>query len=428
MKHSRTFTMKPTALASIATFGVATLAASVRAEAASCPTGSNVVYVAGSSAVKPLLQAVTNALGGTLNIVYQSPGSCEGLDTVLEGVLNTSTAVVLAPNVTAAACTLPVSGATVDIAASDVYPATCTATFDTTLPAVPATMKDFLGPVQAMAIAVPSGSTENVISAGAAHMVFGFAANTAANTIAPWNVPTDIFVRFWDSSVLEMIAVAIGVPAGKWVNATNKSSPQTEASSGSMQTALISAGQSSPNAAIGILGSANLASGLKALAFKASGQSCAYFPDSSSSAGDKINVRQGRYAIWGPEHLVANVDSSGNPVGMNGNTAAVQAVIDAVLATGGTGGSTLTDAQVAPLIDAISAPAAGFVPWCAMQVTRTSEVGPEASYSPPQSCSCRFEMATGAALPGHTCTACTSNASCVSGAARVCRYGYCETN
>ena len=47
-----------------------------------------------------------------------------------------------------------------------------------------------------MTFAVPRTRLENIISAEAAYMVFGFAAATAANTIAPWSDPTQIFVRF----------------------------------------------------------------------------------------------------------------------------------------------------------------------------------------------------------------------------------------
>ena len=102
---------------------------------------------------------------------------------------------------------------------------------------------DFLGPVQAMTIAVPTASTQNIISAEAAYMVFGFAAATSANTIAPWSVPGDIYVRFWDSGTLEMIGKAINLAGGKWVNATNASSAQTTGGTGPMQTAIITRGR-----------------------------------------------------------------------------------------------------------------------------------------------------------------------------------------
>jgi hypothetical protein len=418
-------------------FGGAIVAISGRAAAAACPTTATTVYTSGSSAFVPVLQAVANVLGSSINIVNQAPGSCEGLDFVLESTKDTDSASLLVPNAAATPCDPPMAGTTVDIGFSDVYPSTCSATFDTNLPAVGTGTADFLGPVQAMTIAVPTASTESIISAEAAYMVFGFAAATPANTIAPWSLPGDIYVRFWDSGTLEMIGSAIGLPGGKWVNATNKSSPQTTGKTGLMQTAILNTGAMRPNSTIGILSTSGLKTGIKALAFQGKDQLCSYLPDSSASANDKINVRQGRYEIWGPEHMVTAVDNAGNPVGQNANTAAVQTLINALLSTSqalpaqsdagaGDGGVTsLGEAEVGQIIGQISLPATGFIPQCAMQVKRTAEIGAEASYAPPAACSCAFEIATGAAIAGHTCTMCTSDAGC-SGTTPKCHFGYCE--
>jgi hypothetical protein len=433
--------------------GSAVLAISGQAAAAACPTGANTVYMSGGSTDIPVVQAVANLLGSAVNIVYQKPGACEGLlyvlgDTGTSVLPDADAALSLAPNGPSggAACTLPTIavGATtepaarVDIAVSDVYVATCQGSFDPNLNSVgSSTMtKDYLGPVQAMTFAVASASTEQVISAEAAYMVFGFDATPAADAIAPWTVPGDIYVRFWDAAVLEMIATAINLPAGMWVNATNRSSLQAPGSAGTEATDLLAAaatnGATSTNATIGILGSSNYVAGLRPLAFQAVGQSCGYLPDSSSTAHDKLNVRQGRYAIWGPEHLVVNVDANGNLLGQNSNTASVQLVLNALVATSQAPAASsadggLTDAEEGTIISAISLPAVGVVPWCAMQVTRTSEVGPEASYAPPAACSCAFEEASGAVVPGHTCTACTgTGAGVCTGATPACHFGYCE--
>jgi hypothetical protein len=193
------------------------------------------------------------------------------------------------------------------------------------------------------------------------------------------------------------------------------------------------------------------ATGIKPLAFQAAGQSCAFYPDSSSAAADKLNVRQGRYDIWGPEHLVVNVDGTGNPVGVssmgaNSNTAAVNAVITALTATANGpsstsgadagapdgGGAGLTEAQVKAIIDGISKPGStgGVVPWCAMEVNRTGEDGPLSSYQSPYPCTCEYENATAATVHSHACTTCTSDMDCADAGASLthCRYGYCEAN
>jgi hypothetical protein len=330
----------------------------------------------------------------------------------------------------------------IDIGFSDVYPATCTATFDPNLPAVGTGTNDFLGPVQAMTFAVPTASTENSISAEAAYMIFGFDAD-AGKTIMPWVTPNDIYVRFWDSGTLEMIGKAINLGGGHWRNATTKTSAQTAANTGGMQTDILTAGGMSGHASstIGILSTSGLETGIKGLAFQGTGQSCSYYPDSTSTAGDKINVRQGRYEIWGPEHMVTNVDGTGKPAGQNnGNSTAVQTLINALASTSqlpalqsdagaGDGGVTsLGDTEVGSIIAAISKKTVGFIPTCAMQVSRTTEIGPEASYVAPAACSCAFEESSGVPITGHNCVPCTpQNASTTcTGATPACHFGYCE--
>jgi hypothetical protein len=425
------------------------------AQAAACPTGATTVYMDGSSAFKPVLQATAKALGTAVNIVYQAPGSCEGLQHVLGDSMmaptNDTSAALLFPTSGAAGvmCTLPAGGSKVDIGISDVYPAVCAATYDTALNVNVVGMgaKDFLGPIQAMTFAVPSMSTANNISAEAAYMVFGKAADTPADSIAPWSNPADIYVRFWDSGTLEMIGKAIGLPGGKWKNATvNMPQPPQQASGSTgnngMTTKILAAATAGDNSGtIGILGAANIygVMGIKPLAFQAVGQSCAFYPDSSSSAADKLNVRQGRYDIWGPEHMVVNVDGMGNPVGQNSNTAAVQAVIAALsatqsgpTATSSDAGAGLTETQVKNIIDLISTPgsAGGVVPWCAMEVSRTDEVGALSSYQSPYPCICEYESATAATVHSHMCTTCMSDNDCADAGASLthCRYGFCEAN
>ena len=50
---------------------------------------------------------------------------------------------------------------------------------------------------------------------------------------------------------------------------------------------------------------------LKALAFSAEGQQCAYLPDSTPFKKDKQNVRDGHYPIWGPIHFFTAVSDGG---------------------------------------------------------------------------------------------------------------------
>ena len=85
-----------------------------------------------------------------------------------------------------------------------------------------------------------------------------------------------------------------------------------EGGSGAVATAV--GGYTTPAAAVGFLGAdvydANRTT-LGALAFAAVGQTKAFYADSTPSAVDRQNVRDGHYTMWGYEHMFAYVDSSG---------------------------------------------------------------------------------------------------------------------
>jgi hypothetical protein len=438
----------------------------------------NPVFVAGTSAAKSALQAIAKQLTD-ITIVYQTPDSCIALTDVVAVQAATSSNVVttvLAADGTTPGCALSPAALNnpdeaINIAVSDIFPATCQSVLGTGGITVGQQI-DVYGPIQAQTIDVPSASTAKSISAEAAYDVFGYAADTAAHSVPPWTVPTSVFIRPSTSGTLNLIGTVIGLPGAKWANATSTTSVQVTKSSADMFTA-ISTPATNVDATIGILSAQfvlqqntkALAAGgtgktIKTLAFQAAGQSCGYFPDSTENKGDKLNVRQGRYAIWGPAHLVTNIGPDGNPKGAH--AAAVAAVLNAFIATGCEGGSCPTgtgkllgvaagasgadggmstadggtsgaDGGVAPpsaalkkaVIDAESAPSGGVVPWCAMEVMRSLEGGAESSYQPSEPCGCYFEkLATGAPVSPH-CTACPIGNECVAPYS-VCRLGYCE--
>jgi hypothetical protein len=443
-----------------------------------CYKMANPVFVAGTSAAKSALQAIAKQLTD-ISIIYQTPDSCIALTDVVAVQAATGANVVttyLAPDGTTPACALSPGALNnpeeaINIAVSDIFPATCQSVLGTG--GITAGQQiDVLGPIQGQTIDVPNTATAPTsISAEAAYVVFGYAADTAAHSVPPWTVPANIFIRPSTSGTLNLIGTVIGLPGAKWANATNAASPQVQTSSANIYTA-ISTPATNIDSTIGILsaqfvlqqnakalaGDGGTGKTIKTLAFQAKNQSCGYFPDSTENKGDKMNIRQGRYAIWGPAHLVTNVGADGNPKGAH--AAAVAAVLNAFIATGCEGGScppgsnkllglaaassdggtsnldggTSTDGGVTPpsaalkkaLIDAESAPAGGVVPWCAMEVTRGNiEAGPEASYQPSEPCGCYFEkVATGATVSPH-CTACPNGNECVAPYS-VCRYGYCE--
>ncbi len=208
-----------------------------------------------------------------------------------------------------------------------------------------------------------------------------------------------------------MLAAAIGVPAAVWHGKPHKTSDDVAAD-------LRAAGQNqaTANLALGILAadyieSNNLRAQVRVLAFQDSSQTCAMFPDSTGSAHDKRNVRDGHYPVWGPLHLLLKVDQFGNPI----NAANRSAVADIVGYLSGT--------KVLPngvqLIDVYAQ--SGLIPECAMHVTRSKDGGNILPYEPASPCSCVFEAkATGAT----SCTPCKVQGDCAS--SQTCSQGYCE--
>src|SRR6185295_1389746 len=147
---------------------------------------------------------------------------------------------------------------------------------------------------------------------------------------------------------------------------------------------------------------------LTSLAFQTYHQSYAYYPDSTSTAHDKKNVRDGHYVPWSPTVWLTKVDGSGVPV----NPLAGY-VIDLLL---GRAASPAPDFQPMDII--ISK---GLVPGCAMQVNRSYEGGDLSVYAPAAPCGCSYESKTGGASA--SCVSCKDDTPCGAG---KCRSGFCE--
>jgi hypothetical protein len=311
------------------------------------------------------------------------------------------------------ACDLPAAGVAADIGVSDVFAQSCPGFELTDLDALQ--IRDAHGPIQTMTFAVPANSAYSEISAQAAYFVFGFGKNGGVldpSGMTPiWNNESYLFQRSASSGTQAMLAAAIGVPATAWLGKSHKTSDDVAAD-------IQAAGQNQDTAsqAIGILAadyidSKNLRAQVRVLAFQDSSQTCAVFPDSTSSAHDKRNVRDGHYPVWGPLHLLLKVDQFGNPI----NVANRQAVTDIVGYLSGT--------KVLPngvqLIDVYAQ--SGLIPECAMHVTRAKDGGNIQPYAPASPCSCVFEeKATGST----SCTPCIVQGDCATG--QTCSQGYCE--
>jgi hypothetical protein len=397
-------------------------AAGVGKACADLADSGTLVYVTGSSAAKPFLQQIAQQLvSGGVYLIYTSTGSCIGVDAVVNGTRMT-TGASPAPAASATywdgagqsvACDLPAEGVPADIGASDVFAQSCPGFELTDLDSQQ--IRDAHGPIQTMTFAVPANSAYFEISAQAAYFVFGFGKDggvrDASGTVPIWNDEDYLFVRSASSGTQAMLAAAIGVPSGAWRGKPHKTSDDV---SGDIQAAGKS--QDTANRALGILAadyidSKNLRAQVRVLAYQDSSQACAMYPDSTSSARDKRNVRDGHYPVWGPLHILLKVDQFGNPV----NVANRQAVTDIVGYLSGT--------KVLPngvqLLDVYAQ--SGLVPECAMHVTRTKDGGNILPYAPASPCSCLFEAkATGATA----CTLCKVQGDCAAG--QACSQGYCE--
>src|SRR5262249_43687488 len=128
---------------------------------------------------------------------------------------------------------------------------------------------------------------------------------------------------------------------------------------------------SDANKAIGILSSDYAdddRAQLRVLAFQDYGQGCGYWPDSTPTAPDKQNVRDGHYPIWGPLHLLSRLDAQGLPLSSGVRTTLGYLTGSVSLPSGENLIQLYAQRHVVPL--------------CAMHVTRTSDGGPLKAYRP----------------------------------------------
>jgi len=382
-----------------------------------------IVYGAGGSAQQPYLAQVGTQLAklsSPISLVYSDSGSaCVGYDDLVTPTSITGTALYWDTTGSTLSCTLDITGDPVTFAVMGNAPNLCTG-----VPALASGYGQFLGPVQPVDFVVPVQSSQQSISTEAAYYIWGFGA-TAPNAVTPWTVPANIFTRSASSFVNLFVSLDTGVPAA--TVATHTTVESTNAATVAALAALN--GTSSAENGIGFV-SGEVADGnrasIRALAYQHTGQSCGYWPDSTLTAFDKANVRDGQYWLWSPIHFYAAINSS-NAIS-DANTAAFIGYATGSLA--------------APVgFDLFAAEFAAYtVPQCAMQVWRDGDLAPMYSYSPPASCSCEFDIASSGANKPASCKICAHDSDCTAQASH-CRdvgpplgvdsganVGYCEVN
>lgn len=377
----------------------------------------NVIYITGSSNFPPLLGKLGPFIINktTYTPVYQVTSSCNGVKSVFSAVARdhliadpapgsrTARATYVTTDGKLVACSLPAGGVTVDVGESDIYATSCMDSGPR-----PGDVGEYFGPIQAMVFAVPNDSTETVISAEMARTVFGKGGDNGKG--APWIEPLSYFVRNANTGTQQLIGRAINVPADRFWGTDYGTAAYL-----SSQMNLVTM-EKAPQS-IGIISSDYYnpnpdKSPFRELAFQAFGQLCGFWPDSSQYVGDKRNVRDGHYTIWGPLHFFTRSASSGAPI-----SPAAAAFVSEVSAA---------DPDTA-LLDAFID--ASLVPKCAMRVQRSKDLGDLTPYRPTGDCGCYFEtrVAGGVAPPG--CTTCTTGVECRGDPSKpACNFGFCEAS
>ena len=113
----------------------------------------------------------------------------------------------------------------------------------------------------------------------------------------------DIFGRKQDSGTWQTWARNLGLPPQKTVTDAQQKSGAKDV--------LAALDTSNRASAIGIIAlndivpTNGVAPKVRPLAFRAKGQDFAYYPSSTSTASDMINVRDGHYAVWANLHFFA---------------------------------------------------------------------------------------------------------------------------
>jgi ABC-type phosphate transport system substrate-binding protein len=369
------------------------------------PGPSNTIFITGSTALQPIFNVIGPKLASDpttpYTVVYVNTGSCGGSNLLFtDGVLSVNGVYFPASfsgTGSAPGCTIAAADAIKpDIVFSDVDPTLCPAPSPN-----PGGINDFTGPVNDMVLVVPSTSTQQAISAEDVYLMFG----KNDPSVMPWVDMNYFFIRSNTSGTRAMIAANSMLGSHNWLGM-----PQA-GSSDVFNNVVAQANLDTKEKTIGILGedfydAGNNRTSVKALAFRAFKQLKAYWPDSSLTARDRKNVRDGHYKIWGYVHMLAKT-SGGTPT-----NAKAKFIIDLLqqklTTTAFDIQDTITDAHLTPV--------------CAMHVTHDIEGGDQKPFTNNTPCDCSFEArATGATPAG--CTACPSG-TCTTG---TCRHGWCES-
>lgn len=370
----------------------------IDAFAAPCEDLPNPTIGLGGSAAKPLMArfgAELATLPEPITLIFQSTTSCFGITAYTDQTPMTGIANYWDAQGVEQSCELPLVGVMPNYGLMSIDPLLCAG-----VEAVPDDLGERLGPVTPWSLIVPIASSQTTISAEAVYFVYGFGA--ALGMVSPWASDAELYARNATASSQIALALAAGIPVAKFKG------NDTVTANGMVAAVAMS---QDPEAALGFVGAevADLNRDvIRTLAFQAYDQTCGYWPDSSATAFDKQNVRDGHYVLWTPYRFYAPVDGMGEIVH--------EPTRIAIAAIAGEGLPTPDFPALDLIIDN------GSIPRCAMQVWRDEELGPLMSYAPADPCGCYYEFrVTGEA----SCEVCVETSDC-SEPGVSCRQGFCE--
>jgi hypothetical protein len=387
-----------------------------------CATLPNPVYMAGTTAVIPVIRlmgARLKQVGVTLLWNENSDG-CSAVNSLVNPASTTAIAVFSQYDevanqpgkVIVSTCNGSPNQA-LDLVINDVAFTSCTYFGGTPLPS---TVAEFRGPVQGVVPIVASSylyynditaeELQDIYACGAAGNILTFRSNP---NIYDYNCQNsglrELFARGIGFPNANMFSIQIGLGCNSTLTAENVVIDYVGPTT-------------APDITIGYTSTEyydQYRDLVRALKVRGVNQELAYWPDSDNASTDKLNIREGRYTLQGTLRLVAAVDpSTGVPTDQ-----AAKNVIDWFQ-----GNPVQAPTPQLPFdVNEIYAQR-GVVPQCAMKVTTNADMPVFSHYSPAQTCNCSFQvLATGkTSIP--CCVACTDSSTCQ--ANQVCSHGYCE--
>lgn len=399
------------------------LASAAHAQNVDCTSLPNAVHGIGGSAGTPWIRNLAKALaagGEDFTVVYADTGACDAMTWLVvkpnDGLTkaakywNASTGVE-------GTCTYP-SGSKVlaDWGSMAQEATTCGG-----VTAKPATLSDAIGPISGFSLIAPQVSTNFVISADAVYYIYGFGPGKGQD-VGRWTKPASIGSRTTTSAAGLLLAKAVGLPPSRPLfasNLTDRPQQNVQTNQGAIDYITTDpSAVSDPDSALAFCSTETVEAGsnrskVRTLAFQAKDQAVGYFPDSTDTASDKKNLREGRYFLWGPHHVFVRTNASGEALNERAGK----------LAEYFTGKRPLPGAK--SFLDVVID--TNVIPQCAMHVTRADDMGPLSSYQPEAPCGCFYDDKKGF---DHGCKACdsadgTKDTACPE-SAPVCRHKFCE--